>query len=112
MAKQAKEVGTVDKLPLMPEGMDEEEVLRLALNASEEHSPVPPPQAPPRYAVAVMTLDMSEEEALRVSMEASHVEPPPSMWDHGPCKTRHILHHLQQRTRCLAGRPTGHGIIH
>jgi hypothetical protein len=73
MAKQAKEVGTVDKLPLMPEGMDEEEAPRLALKASEE-------QSPPCYVVAVMTLDMSEEEALRLSMEASHVEPPPSIY--------------------------------
>jgi hypothetical protein len=54
LSEKAKEEGKVDELPLVPEGVDEDEAKRLAMKASQEHHLPPPPQAPPRYTSAVI----------------------------------------------------------
>jgi hypothetical protein len=54
LSEKAKEEGKVDELPLVPEGVDEDEAKRLAVKGSQEHHLPPPPQAPPRYTSAVI----------------------------------------------------------
>jgi hypothetical protein len=90
MAEQAKESGTVDQLPLMLEGVDEEEAMMLALKAMQEQMQLKVQQAPPRYAATVMSVGLSEEEAIHVSMEASCVAPPPSSWEPLQATAYHI----------------------
>jgi hypothetical protein len=81
LAEKANEECRVDEVPLIPEGVDEEEALRLAMKASQEQPPPPPPQAPPHYAATVMHTGLSEQEALRAVMAASRVASPPLLWD-------------------------------
>jgi hypothetical protein len=52
----------------------EEDAVRLAMKASQEE---PPPQAPQRYASAVMPPGLLEVEAMRLAMEALSVVLPP-----------------------------------
>jgi hypothetical protein len=58
--RHAREEGTVDRIPVMLEGVDEEEVMRLTLKASHEQPPLPP-QALPRYVATIMSADISIE---------------------------------------------------
>jgi hypothetical protein len=54
MAEKAKERGMVDKVPIMPKGVDEEDAIRLAIKAPYAQKPLPPRVAQPRYAAAQM----------------------------------------------------------
>jgi hypothetical protein len=76
----------VDELALMPESVDEERAMRLAMKSPQEQPPPLPPQlAPSCYASAVMPLDLSEEEVMRLAMENSTDVPPPwSLWPMPP----------------------------
>jgi hypothetical protein len=78
LMEKAKEEGKVDELPLMPEGVDEEEAMRLAMKASLDQ---PPPTAPSRYLSVVMPPDLLEGVAVRLAMEDSNVATSPwSLW--------------------------------
>jgi hypothetical protein len=74
LAEKDKEQGIEDQLYIMPEGVNEEEVLRLSMKVFELRG-TPSVQRCP--ATSHMVEGVDEEEASRLTMEASHVRPAP-----------------------------------
>jgi hypothetical protein len=74
MAEVAKEEGSAEQLPVHPENINNEGVMRLAVLVSQQLEPHRPH---PSYTSAIMPADSSGDEAVRMAMEAS--APPPAV---------------------------------